>query len=161
VYSGGTQPECSIFFSFLPRTFLVTSIPLHHAKPLHVIFETNPLTDKISSIMFKSWKLYEPNLQIKTSCTLPPKHSISIIIIFYTLNNKQLIHIWIQCITQVSHKINGTRAPLMSLTVTQLLKKVPCIFLNWTVIPHSQEPMYGPYPQLLNPSKFKTLCNLL
>ena len=49
MYSAGTQPECSIFFSFFPWPLLVTSIPLHHAQPLHVTFETNPLTDKISS----------------------------------------------------------------------------------------------------------------
>jgi hypothetical protein len=54
VYSGGTQPECSLFFSIFPRPFLVTFIPPHHAQPLHVLLETNPLADKISSITIKS-----------------------------------------------------------------------------------------------------------
>jgi hypothetical protein len=66
-----------------------------------------------------------------------------------------------QCVTQVSHKTNGTTALLKLLTVVQLLKKYPAFDGNELLLPYSQESIYGPYPELLILSKSKTLCNLL
>jgi hypothetical protein len=68
-----------------------------------------------------------------------------------------------QSVTQVSHKTNGTRALLKSLTVAQLLKKYPAFRETELLLPFSQEPIYGHYPELLNPSlRLHVIsCNML